>query len=110
MRARELWGELSTSAKVLPVVAVLGFFVRLTSVTRSTSGGVVTSCSYIDFFALVFAVICVLGGLALARRGIRAPEWQHRAVSTAYLVIGFVVAALGVVHVLRGVGVLAGPC
>jgi hypothetical protein len=110
VRTRELWGELSTSAKVLPILAVLGFFVRLTSTSRSISNGEVTSCTYIDFAALFFALVCVVGGIALARRGIRAPQWQDRALSTAYLVIGTVVAALGVVHALRGLGILAGPC
>lgn len=107
---RDAWEKLDTRAKVLPVVALLGFFLSLSLDNRSSANGVVTQCSHIDLAALTFAAICVVGGLSLVRSGLWPDNLRRRQVRTWHLAIGVVVAVVGLVHALRGIGIIGGPC
>lgn len=102
--------KLTTAAKVLPVVAVIAFFMSFATHSTQTVNGRVTQCSYTDFLALAVGVACLIGGASILRRGARPRTGPEEAVTKWHLGIGAAVAVLGVVHLLRGLGILWGPC
>lgn len=89
-------------------VAVVGFFVSLSSLATSNIGGVQT-CAYQDYGAMIAAVVCLLcAGLGIHRRTtqqVRYPVQRW----VVYLLAGVLVIA-AVVHALRGFGIIGGPC
>ncbi len=106
----------STSPKDLPKafwwglgMGLAAFVIKFTSGTTTKVNGVVTQCSYTDYFALFAAVFCVVAAVLGLRQGPRAG--RARRVHPAVLVgVAVVVLALAGVHVLRGLGMLGGPC
>ena len=88
---------------------VLGFIVSISSSSSRTVNGVVTECSYTDYFPLIAAIACVGFGVSGLVQGFRAP--RHRSVHPAVLLVfALVLGAFAVVHVLRGLGMIGGPC
>lgn len=69
-----------------------------------------TSGTRCNFAALLFALVCLIGGLDLVRRGVRPEPWRSVAASRIHLGVGLLVTVLAVVHALRGFGALGGPC
>lgn len=100
------WQTLTTVTKSGLLVAILGFVLRLGTtgmVEISTSGG--TVCTHMDFAALC------LGGLAMALGMVGAV--QARDLTTgrgANLLICLGVMAIGLFHLMRGLGLIWTPC
>ncbi|WP_092502216.1 hypothetical protein [Agrococcus jejuensis] len=93
------------------VVSALGFVVSMSSTTMGSpaAAGTVTACSFLDLGPLVAAAGSV--ALTLVALGERRRQHVDARASVPWVLTGVaVVAALAVVHVLRGLGVLGGPC
>jgi len=82
-------------------VGVATFFVNITSFNSSSSNGILTSCSYMNYFALIAGAILFLYGVS---RVIKS-----KGDATAMLV-SLVVVGLGALHVARGLGLVMSPC
>ena len=93
------WSSLPSAAKAGIIAVIVGFLLRIS--TTTVSGG---ECSYFDLGAL-------LGGLAGVGLGIAALVGARKSdVRGAAAVVGALVLVLSVVNVLRGIGVIGGPC
>ena len=99
------WSSTPAAIRVAGVAALLGFVVRCSSTTSTTSNGRLVECSYTDAGALLAGIVAVVGGLVGVAASLRREE--DRAVLIAVSVVS---VALGVVHLLRGVGTIGGPC
>lgn len=96
------WRDLNGQVKAAAIIAILGFVIRVTSTSQSSINGVVT-CWHNDFAALGLGILAViLGGLGALRAQGHARN--------ANMIVGGIAAAVGVVHVLRGFGMVGGPC
>ncbi len=82
-------------------IGVATFFIQITSFSSSSSNGVLTSCSYTDYFALLAGAILLLFGLSRVFKSKDDP--------TAML-LSVAIIALGAVHVARGLGIIMSPC
>lgn len=88
-------------------VGLIAFVVQMRSTSTKAVNGVVTECSTMDVAALLAAIVClgcgVAGLLQLRKRSLRVNR---------LLVLGLslVLVLLAGVHVLRGVGMIGGPC
>lgn len=99
------WSSLSGVSKAALIFAILGFVVSFTSLSSSTINGVRT-CSYMDYGALLFGALAMLVGSAgLMRVRDLAPDAR-----TLNLVICVAADVVGVIHILRGIGMVGGPC
>ncbi|MDT0200315.1 hypothetical protein [Nocardioides sp. AE5] len=107
---RDLLGSLDTKAKVLPILAVLAFFISLSASSSSTVNGEVTSCSHFDVFALGVAVICLVGGALLGWYAVRPRNPDDRSVRPWHAVLGIALVLVSVVHAVRAFGIIGGPC
>lgn len=99
------FSDITRPTRIAVVVAVLGFFVSVTTLSTSTMGGVY-SCSFTDFGALLFGALSIAFGGFAALRATGGPA-NARAVNMA-LSVGAL--AVGGLHVLRGFGTVGGPC
>jgi len=90
------------------VIAALGFVVSF-SWTQTSSIDGVAACSFLDLGPILAALASLgLVGVAIAQQRRRHPNAR---VPMPWIVGGSaLVAAIAVVHVLRGVGILGGPC
>jgi len=82
-------------------IGLATFFINITSFSSSSSNGVLTSCSYIDYFALIAGAILFLFGLLRV--------FKSKGDNTAML-LSVAVIVLGAVHVARGLGIIMSPC
>jgi len=82
-------------------IGLATFFIKITSFSSSSSNGVLTSCSYMDYFALIAGVILFLFGLSRI--------FKSKGDKTAML-LSVAVTVLGAVHVARGLGIIMSPC
>ncbi len=100
----EQWRSLSGASKTAMICGLLGFVVGITNTHTSNLNGQIT-CSHMDYGALALGVIAGLaGGTGLSSaRTMGEARMLNMAVSGGGL-------ALGVIHVLRGIGQLGGPC
>lgn len=85
--------------------AVGGFVLSLSYSASSTENGVMTSCTYIDAGPLLLAPLAAIAGLVAVVR-CRKPG-RKTAVEVG---VGLLCVAIAALHVLRGLGILAGPC
>lgn len=104
-----LWQDIPRAAKVGAVFGLIPFVISLTS-TQTSSGSGVATCSHMDFAALIGGAIALIAGVAalLPRRDAMGPV--QSAPMGVRLGSGLVIAALGVFQVLRGLGMVGGPC
>lgn len=94
-------------------VALVGFVVHISSSSTRTVNGEMVECSYLDIFALLAAVVAAVCAVAVAKAGLARPNpWSKLARPSRGLVLAgsAVLVVLAVVHVLRGVGMIGGPC
>ena len=82
-------------------IGVATFFINITSISSTSRNGVLTSCSYMDYFALIAGVVLFLYGLNRV--------FKNKDDATAMLV-SLVVVGLGALHVARGLGLVMSPC
>lgn len=90
-------------------IGPVAFVVNLSSSSSKSVNGVVTECSYFDAAAMVAAAVCV--GCA----GFGVVQWvrkRHEYAINHWMVIGAaaVLVLLAGIHVLRGLGMVGGPC
>lgn len=104
-----LWQDIPRAAKVGAIFGLIPFVVSFTS-TQTSSGGGITACSHMDIAALVGGAIALIAGVAafLPKRDAMGPV--QSASMGIRLGSGLVVAALGAFQILRGLGMVGGPC
>ncbi len=86
------------------IAAVLGFVISLSSTSSSSSNGITTSCNHFDIAAVVFGLVAIgCGAVGITKL---------QTLESKGLPGGLIAAAivLGVVHLLRGFGVILAPC
>lgn len=90
-------------------IALLGFVVSISSLVTSSVNGQIQSCSYQDYGAILAAAACLLcAGLGIARR--RSRPYRYRVHPAVVYALAAVLVVFAVVHVLRGLGMIGGPC
>lgn len=99
------WKNTPASIRTALVAAILGFVVRCSSTTTSSRNGRLTECSYFDGGAVLFGAVAILSGLIGCVAATRRQDDK-----TLMLVISIVSVAVGVLHILRGVGTVGGAC
>ena len=102
------WSDLNRVAQGTIICAVLGFV--LTVQTTSLDGD---GCRYTDYGALVFgAMTAVLAGLSLrsAVGGDAAARAAEAFRPESVRVVGIAGLVVALIHLLRGLGILFGPC
>jgi hypothetical protein len=99
------WSSLSGASKAALIFAVLGFVISFTTLSTSSINGVRT-CSYMDYGALLFGALAMLAGSSgLMRLRDLAPDAR-----SLNLVVCVAADVVGVAHILRGIGMVGGPC
>ena len=99
------------SAKAALVFAVLGFLVNLDYKSSTSINGGVVACHYMNFWALGFGAPALLaGGSTWWDRFTEDPLTERIENRGLVLVVGAVGILVGVIHVLRGMGIVGGPC
>lgn len=104
-----LWHDIPKAAKVGAVFGLIPFVFSISS-TTTTSGPSGATCSHMDIAALIGGAIALLaGGAALFAKG---DPLVGQSVSSAptRIVSGLVVVALGAFQIVRGMGLVMGPC
>ena len=99
------FSDITGPARTALIIAGVGFFITFDSYSSSTINGV-RSCSYTDYAALVFGALAILFGAIAAGRTAGGPD-DSRQMNMA-LSLGAV--AIGGYHLLRGFGIIGGPC
>lgn len=99
------WSSLSGASKAALIFAILGFVISFTTLSTSSINGVRT-CSYMDYGALLFGALAMLSGSS-GLMGARNLAAEARNLNIAVCVGADIV---GVVHILRGIGMVGGPC
>ena len=90
-------------------VGLLGFFIAFHNTVNSSINGVAT-CKSLDLAAFAWAVVCVVSAGA-GINAYRAVRQQERDATRVMVIVTVVtLAALAVVHVLRGLAILNSPC
>lgn len=83
-------------------LALVTFVVRLSTTSSTTLNGELMSCTHIDFFAIGASIgISYCAGTTGWTEGRDDPFLRR---------VALVLIAFGVLHLLRGVGMLGGPC
>ncbi|MQA02931.1 MAG: hypothetical protein GEV07_09480 [Streptosporangiales bacterium] len=85
--------------------AVGGFVLSLSYSATSTTNGVLTSCTYVDAGPLLLAPVAAVAGLVAVVRCRRPGRELHLEVGAGLLCV-----AIAGLHVLRGLGIVGGPC
>jgi hypothetical protein len=89
------------------VACVLGSVFGFSSESRTVEDGVVTSCTYLDWFAIV------AGGVAIFASSVATVDMVKRPASP-FRVLGLGLAAVttvvGMVHIARGLGIVGSSC
>lgn len=99
------WSNTPAAIRTALVAAVLGFVVRCSSSSTSSRNGRLTECNYFDAGAALFGAVAIVAGLI----GIAA-AFRRNDDKALMLVISIVSTGIGVIHILRGVGAIGGPC
>lgn len=90
-------------------IGLLGFFVSLSSMSSQSINGEMTMCSYQDYGAMIAGVLClVCAGMGIQRR--RKSPYKFPVAHWIVYALAAVLVVLAVVHVLRGLGMIGGPC
>ena len=100
------WHELTTLSKAALIVAALGFVVSFTSLDTASSNGVMTRCSFIDYGALIFGAV----GAGLGTLGEMSALRMEGTARVSNLLVSGAAVMIGILNVLRGLGVVGGPC
>ena len=91
------------------VAAAVGFVLKLSSSTSETVNGEVVACSYFDVSPFLAAAVIVIAGIAGLVTWLRQPKGD-RFMPALMIVVPIILALVTVVHVLRGLGIVGGPC
>lgn len=99
------WKSLSGSSKAAIVFAALGFVISFTTLSTSSINGVQT-CSYTDYGTLVFGALAMLS----ASSGLMRVRDLAAEARNLNLIVCAAADVVGVIHILRGMGIVGGPC
>lgn len=102
------WRQIPGGLKLGLIAGLIPFVLSITSTSTSSGAGGYT-CSHTDFAALVGGAIAILavGGTLVTSRGGTA---EAEASPGLRYGLGAGVVALGAVQILRGLGMIMGPC
>lgn len=106
---KSAWAKLPVGLWVGLAAALVGFVFRFSFSSTATTNGVITQCTYYDVGAVLAAIVCFIGAVAGLIAWLRHPA-ENRLSPALVLPIAAVIALIGVVHVLRGLGMIGGPC
>lgn len=98
-----LWQDSPGAFKGGVVLAVVSWFISIASSQHSTTNGVLTSCSYLDFFKVgggALVVVLAVGGFLANSR-----KTRHALPAAVAGVIAAVLVVVGALLVLRGMAV-----
>ena len=103
-----LWTDTPAAFKGGIAVAIIAWFVSLSSAQMTTVNGEVTSCSYFDIIkvggAVLLAGLVIAGLMANAKSKRRAlPTWLAATIAGVLIVVA-------VLLVIQGMGVAMSPC
>ena len=98
------YSELTTLSKVALVLSILGFVIGVQSLTTTTVNGV-AECSFIDYGALLFGAAGAFAGSLGEVRALQMTEGRIVNLMTSGAAV-----MIGIFNVLRGLGVIWGPC
>ncbi|MBY6202194.1 hypothetical protein KUV65_12525 [Maritalea mobilis] len=98
------YSDLTTLPKVALIVAILGFVFGVQTLTTSTVNGV-TQCSFIDYGALLFGAAGAFLGSLGEVKALSLVEGK-----LVNLMVSGAAVMIGIFNVLRGLGVIWGPC
>lgn len=91
-------------------IGIVGFIISFRTTSTSSVNGEVTACSSMDLAALAWATLCVVCALAgIGRYRLQRPV-DRAATRLMMLAVTAVLGLLAVIHVLRGLGMIGGPC
>lgn len=104
----EAWRRTGTATKAALIIAALGFVISITSTSRVTADGEVGQCTFIDAGALAAAAVTtVLALVGFFQRPAGRDNPLPMPWRLGTLIVLLLVAGL---HVLRGLGLVFGPC
>lgn len=104
----EAWRRTGMATKAALLIAALGFVISITSTSRVTTDGEVGQCTFIDAGALAAAAVTtVLALIGFFQRPAGRDKPLPMPWRLGTLIVLLLVAGL---HVLRGLGVVFGPC
>ena len=89
------------SLYVAIVIAIVTFVINIGSFSTESRNGVVISCTYTDYFALLAGIVLFLYGISRLFRSYG---------NSQIMLLALTVTVLGAVHVARGLGWVMGPC
>ncbi|AHM04138.1 hypothetical protein roselon_01772 [Roseibacterium elongatum DSM 19469] len=98
------YSHLTTLSKLALLLSVLGLVIGVQSLTTSTVNGV-TQCSFIDYGALLFGAAGAFAGSLGEVRALGMAEGKLE-----NLIVSGAAVMIGIFNVLRGLGVIWGPC
>lgn len=101
------WSRIPNAYKFGGAIAVLGFFVNVTSSSTTTKNGVETSSSYFNLAALIWGVIALVAAVAGILENRKAHPGARLSPPLLFGGAG-VLAVLGVIHLLRAFGTIGG--
>lgn len=91
------WSDLSKFAKIAGISAIAGFFLRLGSSQQSIQNDVVLFCRSVDYGALACGALAAAFGIMGLIGAVQAKSNVNMAICAG-------AAAIGVLHLLRGLG------
>jgi hypothetical protein len=99
------WSTTPAVIRFAGVAAILGFVVTIESTSSRTINGRLAECSYTNFGALLLGALALVAGLVGVVAARKIVEQR-----TVLMAIAAGSALIGVLHILRGLGSIGGPC
>jgi hypothetical protein len=99
---------LPRATKATIICGILGWILDLSFSSQTTANGVVTSCSHFGLGAVAFGVGGLVTGAQSMVLGLR--DRVSEGLKPRVIGIGIGGVAMALVHLLRGFGVILGPC
>jgi predicted membrane channel-forming protein YqfA (hemolysin III family) len=100
------WSTAPPAIRVGGIAAIAGFFASITTTSSRSVNGRLTECSYTDYGALIIGAVAILAGVV----GFFAALSRKEEDRTVVLGVSIGIALVGVLHIMRGIGAVGGPC
>jgi hypothetical protein len=98
------YSDLTGLSKIALILSILGFVIGIQMQTNNVVNGV-AECSFIDYGALLFGAAGAFAGSLGEMRALRMPQGRMVNLMTSGAAV-----MIGILNVLRGLGVIWGPC
>ena len=99
------WSTTPAAIRVGAIAAILGFLLTIESTSSRTINGRLAECSYTNYGALLLGAIAIVAGLIGVAMAVKSTENRGLLIAIAAVTV-----AIGVLHILRGIGSVGGPC